>query len=1372
MKKVVTKGFYIVGIIILFIGASLHACAQYTNTNFATGGLYTAAAKDASNNLYITTVQPETGGMRYQVEKFTNGTGTPSVIYKNLTHEIGDYPWGLAVTSTGNVFISTDFTSNAGAIIELTYSGGAYTPTTFQTGRYFTALAVDASDNLYDTEYDATNSTYAVVEYTANSAPNSAGTNLYDNLKSGVGYAYPTGLAVASNGDIYVADAFSNTPSITDGGHVYKLVKASAYAATTVSTGLYSSALALDASGNLFSSENSGSGYQLVEYKNGTGTGTPVFTPMHTNGIYYPWGIALISDASIFVVDGDNGTDGGAVIKLVMPSPVTVKYTTPKIYNSGTPIVPLAPVSTNGAAQSYNYLPITLTSGFDAPGGIASSASGTIYVSNTTAGSVTEFPAGGGAPVSIGSGFSSPYGLAVDVSGNVYVADFNNNAVKEVPVGGGAPVSIGSGFTNPVGVAVDAAGNVYVADYGNGAVKEIPVGGGPVVTLGGGFTGPTGVALDGQGNVYVTDYAANNVKEILAGGNTTVTLATGFSNPFNLTVDGAGNVYVADFSNSEIKEIPAGSSTTIILASGFAQTTGVAIDGPGNLYVTDYGNNAIKQIKPAGGYFVSPFLPLGLTINSNTGVISGTPPKLSPATNYTVTAWNAASSASSVVSIKIVPNATLASLTTSTGTFSPVFTALTTSYTAKVTYATTAFTVTPIVSDPLATVTVNGVTVKSGMPSQSLPLNVGANTITTVVTAQDGVTTKTYIITATRVASNLSTNALLASIKTNPAETLNGTTGPGYLNFTAGATNATTSIQVIPTAKDATATITVNGVAVASGADSQSIPLVVGSNTITTVITAQDGVTMKTVIITITRAPSSNAGLSNLALSSGTLNPAFATATTTYSASVGNAISSIKITPTTADPTATVTVNDVAVKSGTPSASIPLSVGVNSIATVVIAQDGVTTKTYTTSITRISNNASLTSIKLTPASTLTVTGSGATFVNYSTTVPNTTSSVTVTPIAQDGTATIKVNGVTVKSGAASASIPLALGSNVITTVVTAQDGTTTKTYTITATRLGSSDALLTSIKLTPTSALTVVTGPSYVNYTTSVPNTTSSVTVTATVQDATATIKVNGVTTASGVPSASIPVAVGTNVINTVVTAQDGVTTKTYTITLTRAPSTDALLTSIKLTPASTLTVVTGPGYVNYTTSVPNATTSVTVTATTQDATATIQVNGVTTASGVASASIPLAVGSNTINTVVTAQDGVTTKTYIITATRAAPAGSSDLFSTISVTKPTENIQIDDGIVVHQGVSPNGDGVNDFLTIDGITNYPDNRLMIMDRNGVLIYQTKGYDNSSKLFDGHSNINGKMQLPGTYFYTLDYKVNGENKHKTGYIILKY
>jgi hypothetical protein len=67
--------------------------------------------------------------------------------------------------------------------------------------------------------------------------------------------------------------------------------------------------------------------------------------------------------------------------------------------------------------------------------------------------------------------------------------------------------------------------------------------------------------------------------------------------------------------------------------------------------------------------------------------------------------------------------------------------------------------------------------------------------------------------------------------------------------------------------------------------------------------------------------------------------------------------------------------------------------------------------------------------------------------------------MTVTPTANESHATIKVNGATVVSGSASGSISLSVGSNTITTVVTALDGTTKKTYTVVVTRASSEDWL-------------------------------------------------------------------------------------------------------------------------------------------------------------------------------------------------------------------------------------------------------------------------------------------------------------------------
>ena len=95
-----------------------------------------------------------------------------------------------------------------------------------------------------------------------------------------------------------------------------------------------------------------------------------------------------------------------------------------------------------------------------------------------------------------------------------------------------------------------------------------------------------------------------------------------------------------------------------------------------------------------------------------------------------------------------------------------------------------------------------------------------------------------------------------------------------------------------------------------------------------------------------------NADLINLTLSHGTLSPDFVTGTTAYSASVTNAVSTITATPTVSDASATVAVNGAVVISGQASGDINLNVGVNAITVLVTARDGMTTKTYTVTVTR------------------------------------------------------------------------------------------------------------------------------------------------------------------------------------------------------------------------------------------------------------------------------------------------------------------------------------------------------------------------------------------------------------------------------------
>ncbi len=97
------------------------------------------------------------------------------------------------------------------------------------------------------------------------------------------------------------------------------------------------------------------------------------------------------------------------------------------------------------------------------------------------------------------------------------------------------------------------------------------------------------------------------------------------------------------------------------------------------------------------------------------------------------------------------------------------------------------------------------------------------------------------------------------------------------------------------------------------------------------------------------------------------------------------------------------------------------------------------------------------------------------------------------------------------------------------------------------------------------------------------------------------------------------------------------------------------------------------------------------------------------------------------------------------------------------------DIEVVGSVVVYNGLSPNGDGYNDFLFIkyiDVVEGASQNRVMIFNRWGDLVFDIENYNNIDRVFTGHSK-NG-IELPsGTYFYKIE--LSG-NKPLTGYITL--
>ena len=110
---------------------------------------------------------------------------------------------------------------------------------------------------------------------------------------------------------------------------------------------------------------------------------------------------------------------------------------------------------------------------------------------------------------------------------------------------------------------------------------------------------------------------------------------------------------------------------------------------------------------------------------------------------------------------------------------------------------------------------------------------------------------------------------------------------------------------------------------------------------------------------------------------------------------------------------------------------------------IVSTAGGVAIGDYVNFDTR-SNNANLSALTLSTGTLSPSFDSG--ILSYTATVANSESSITLTPTVQQAGASLTVNG------AANALVSLSIGSNSIPIVVTAQDGTTTKAYTVNVTR--------------------------------------------------------------------------------------------------------------------------------------------------------------------------------------------------------------------------------------------------------------------------------------------------------------------------------
>ena len=268
-----------------------------------------------------------------------------------------------------------------------------------------------------------------------------------------------------------------------------------------------------------------------------------------------------------------------------------------------------------GIAARFNY-----------PIGVATDASGNIYVTDTENHTIRRITLAGGVVSTIagsagqsgsadGTGsaarFYAPAGIAVDGSGNLYVADYGNSTIRKITPSRtswsvktlactagvtGKTDGIGSKalFSDPLGIAVDLNGNVYVADTGNQTIRKITPAG-TVSTL----AGHTGVIGSDNGiGIYAT-VGTNFVVTNVIGTNVIGTNAE-FDLPMGLAVDSVGNIYIADNANNSIRRITPGGDVTTVVSGLSPAPNGVAVDSAGKIYVTAVNSPYLTVYNPDG----------------------------------------------------------------------------------------------------------------------------------------------------------------------------------------------------------------------------------------------------------------------------------------------------------------------------------------------------------------------------------------------------------------------------------------------------------------------------------------------------------------------------------------------------------------------------------------------------------------------------------------------------------------------------------------------------------------------------------------------------------------------------------------------------
>ena len=549
------------------------------------------------------------------------------------------------------------------------------------------------------------------------------------------------------------------------------------------------------------------------------------------------------------------------------------------------------------------------------------------------------------------------------------------------------------------------------------------------------------------------------------------------------------------------------------------------------------------------------------------------------------------------------------------GALDPGFGAAITEYTVRTIFNDSGVTVTATAADTGASIRINGQTPNA---SDQVGVSVGAGMTTSipiVVTAAAG-NTKTYTVKVYRNRSTLSDNANLSSLSISPSggmkESADSTSAMPVYEARVQSGMVTVSYTLSDSAGGASAAVTAgSGTTIDDNTKPNEITLTAegATGTFTVVVTPESGTDdTKTYTINVYRIrgnPSPDATLSGLVLTpnAGSIAGAtytFAPATTMYDFTVDNDIDYVTVAPAAADVGAHFVISPADARPADPGRQVNLRAGADTRITVTVtAEDPSATETYTLLIYKrravgATNPAiddvtlsalSLSSGTLTPPfSSATTTydvqvGSGVDKLTVSYTPTNNLGGVTITGAATTGAGTSNIATAAYDNDNNEVTLGDAGTRTDIALTVNPEDGTSTAgTYTIRVYRLRalpSADASLATLTVTGAAQLTLA--PAFAANTlsteahrTRAPFSDTSVTVAATATAAAtgATVEIMPADADTAADHQVALTAGAETTITVTVTAEDRVTTATYTVIVYRERATesdDATLSMLSL---------------------------------------------------------------------------------------------------------------------------------------------------------------------------------------------------------------